>query len=338
MIDGIPAWVGISSPIATALSMFYLVFTGCLIPRASHNDVVKVLPGHWISYCRMIWPRRVAGGHLGEVLRLKFIEQLRARGEHEEVPPPPWYLHDKLKCYDFCEAVGLPTVRVLKKFAHPSDITLDGLPDEFVLKPAYHSSSIGVMVLARKDDDVFFDAMTKKDWTFDQIMEHQLLIHDDHPRTQKFTIVEEKIQDLSGKVIPDDFKAYAFHGDIALILQIDRNGGRPSLAWYDGDFMPVTDDRVWTNEKYFNKKEHDQPADWDRLLDLARRASLATPTAFGSFDMYSSTRGPLLGEVTLVPGGFYFGKYFVPSQKQDMLMGQMWERALIRLGRSPLNR
>lgn len=42
MID-VPAWVGISSPIATALAMFYLVFTGRLIPRASHNDVVKVL-------------------------------------------------------------------------------------------------------------------------------------------------------------------------------------------------------------------------------------------------------------------------------------------------------
>lgn len=43
MIDGIPAWVGLSSPVATALAMFYLVFTGRLIPRASHNDVVKVL-------------------------------------------------------------------------------------------------------------------------------------------------------------------------------------------------------------------------------------------------------------------------------------------------------
>jgi hypothetical protein len=43
VIDGIVVWAGISSPIATALAMFYLVFTGRLIPRASHNDVVKVL-------------------------------------------------------------------------------------------------------------------------------------------------------------------------------------------------------------------------------------------------------------------------------------------------------
>jgi hypothetical protein len=43
MIDNIPAWVGLTPTAATALAMFYLVFTGRLIPRASHNDVVKVL-------------------------------------------------------------------------------------------------------------------------------------------------------------------------------------------------------------------------------------------------------------------------------------------------------
>lgn len=43
MIDGIPAWVGLASPLGATLAIFYLVFTGRLIPRASHNDVVKVL-------------------------------------------------------------------------------------------------------------------------------------------------------------------------------------------------------------------------------------------------------------------------------------------------------
>ena len=34
------------------------------------------------------------------------------------------------------------------------------------------------MVLSRKDG-IFHDAMTKKDWTMEQIMEKQLQIHDD---------------------------------------------------------------------------------------------------------------------------------------------------------------
>lgn len=43
MIDGIPAWVGLASPVGATLAVFYLVFTGRLVTRASHNDVVRVL-------------------------------------------------------------------------------------------------------------------------------------------------------------------------------------------------------------------------------------------------------------------------------------------------------
>jgi putative lipoic acid-binding regulatory protein len=39
MIDGLPAWVGLSSPVAATLVVFWLVFTGRLIVR----DVVRVL-------------------------------------------------------------------------------------------------------------------------------------------------------------------------------------------------------------------------------------------------------------------------------------------------------
>lgn len=43
MIDGIPAWVGLASPVGATLAVFWLVFTGRLVTRASHNDVVRVL-------------------------------------------------------------------------------------------------------------------------------------------------------------------------------------------------------------------------------------------------------------------------------------------------------
>jgi hypothetical protein len=43
MIEGFPAWVGLASPLGATLTIFWLVFTGRLIPRASHNDVVRVL-------------------------------------------------------------------------------------------------------------------------------------------------------------------------------------------------------------------------------------------------------------------------------------------------------
>ncbi|WP_082157275.1 ATP-grasp fold amidoligase family protein [Kocuria sp. SM24M-10] len=264
---------------------------------------------------------------------MKFIEHLKNRGEGREHPQPPWHLHDKLKCYDFCDVVGIPTVKVLRNFRHPSDIVLEGLPDEFVLKPTYHSSSIGVMVLSRTDNG-FYDAMTRKELTLHDIIEKQLKIHDEHPKKDgKPTIVEEKIVDSGGGLIPQDYKAYCFQGDVAFILQLDRNDGRTRVAWYDGNFVPITDDRIYTNEKYLTLKEPCRPVEWSRLLALAKRASTAVPTPFASIDMYATTRGPVLGEITLVPGGFYFGKYFVPSEAQDTVAGKMWEEALVRLGR-----
>lgn len=42
-MEQIPAYLGVTGPVATALAMFYLVFTGRLIPRSSHESVVQVL-------------------------------------------------------------------------------------------------------------------------------------------------------------------------------------------------------------------------------------------------------------------------------------------------------
>lgn len=43
MIDGIPAWVGLASPVSATLVVFWLVFTGRLWTKAAHDDVVRVL-------------------------------------------------------------------------------------------------------------------------------------------------------------------------------------------------------------------------------------------------------------------------------------------------------
>lgn len=43
MIDGLPAVVGLASPFAAALALFYLVFTGRLIVRSEHKEMVRIL-------------------------------------------------------------------------------------------------------------------------------------------------------------------------------------------------------------------------------------------------------------------------------------------------------
>lgn len=49
MIDGIPAWIGLASPVSATLVVFWLVFTGRLWTRAAHNDVVRVLEAQVVA-------------------------------------------------------------------------------------------------------------------------------------------------------------------------------------------------------------------------------------------------------------------------------------------------
>lgn len=44
-----PAYVGVTTPVATALAMFYLVFTGRLWVRSAHEAVVRVLENQLIA-------------------------------------------------------------------------------------------------------------------------------------------------------------------------------------------------------------------------------------------------------------------------------------------------
>ena len=43
MIDGFPALLGVAPTIATALALLYLVFTGRLIVRSEHREMIRLL-------------------------------------------------------------------------------------------------------------------------------------------------------------------------------------------------------------------------------------------------------------------------------------------------------
>lgn len=239
----------------------------------------------------------------------------------------PWFLHDKLKCYKFCEQHELATVTVLREFASPDDIRLDGLPDEYVIKPTLQSSTKGVMVLSKTAEGLW-DSMSRRFVNEQEIIAVQRDLFEQTHSSGKKIIVERKIVDVDGHDIPRDFKAYACGGKVALILEINRNTKPSSVSWFDGDFMPVTDDRVTCNPEFTRQVEPIRPQQWREILDLARKTSLAIDTPFASIDMYSTPNGPLVGEITLTPGGIYHGRHYSLSAEQQLWMGKMWEEAL----------
>lgn len=242
----------------------------------------------------------------------------------------PWYLHDKLKAHEFFKYAGLPTAEIYRNFSSADSIDLDGLPDEFVLKPTFLFSAIGVMVLARSEKG-FYDSMSDKEYTADQIRAFQQQMSLKSKSASKPYIVEERIREPDGRAVPRDIKFFGFQGEIVFIEQVGNSSGKPTHAWFDGDFNPLTQDDIFSDPKYFEIVQPERPANWEQQLNMARRASIAVPAPFARIDTYSSTRGPLLGEVTLVPGVMALEGYVTPSERIEWLAGHAWEKAARRL-------
>ena len=62
------------------------------------------------------------------------------------------------------------------------------------------------------------------------------------------------------------------------------------------------------------------------MLEHARVFSKAVPLPFVRVDLYGTTKGIVMGEITLLPGG---NQHYIPVQ--DARLGKMWEEAEMRL-------
>lgn len=251
--------------------------------------------------------------------------RIRAKGLE---PFTPWHLHDKVKCYDFLEALNIPTSKILRRFASPRDIDLSGLPETFVLKPTLESSLRGVMVLTKTgDEDLFTESLTNKQLTLSEIVEIQDSLFSKNSNKANQLIVEQVIQDCDGLEVPRDFKAYAFRGEIAAFVVIDRNHRTAHVGRYDECFR-LLDKSSLVQEKPSPPPQLPDSETLEALTCLARKTSLVVPAPFSRIDLYATPSGPVVGEITLVPGG-YFPKNNRLRLSDDFqaAMGAMWSRA-----------
>ena len=244
----------------------------------------------------------------------------------------PWFFGHKYDTHEFCVRNGIPVPHLLKKFSKPEEIQLDGLPERFVLKPAYSSTSRGVLVLERVADDVFLDHMSGKPLSLANIIEIQQTVFSAHSRAKrKYTLVEEYVEDANTQGIPEDYKFLAFQGKIGIIIKINRNNDKLVMSYFDSQFRPIYDDRVAFKSELADLEISTIPRNWRRLLDVARRASVVVPTPFARIDLFDTTRGPVLGEVTLTPGSFYYPNGHVLSKEENARLGSLWREAEMKL-------
>lgn len=248
----------------------------------------------------------------------------RISGKEKNIP---WLLHDKIKCNRFCQDSNIDTAKLYDIFNTPLEITFDKVDcRDFILKPTLDSSTKGVMVLRRVDRG-YYDFLTKKTFSFDEIIEKQMVFFEKNKNKNNKIILEEKIidSDFEKYDIPRDFKFFAFNGDIVAILEINRNNRPTGITWYDGDFEVMEKGIIIPNEKYVKfSYENTRPQNWEQMLESVVTISKKIRTPFARIDMYSSTRGPLLGEVTLTPGGLYYGLHYSLIDEMNLEWGRKW--------------
>lgn len=252
----------------------------------------------------------------------KFMDARMRQGEKYI----PWFIQDKILCSEWCDRNNIPSPEIYGIFESPDNISFPADIESFVLKPTKLSTMHGVMVLDRNADS-FYERLSKRNYRFEQILDHQRSVAEKYSVSENRWLAEEVVEDVTPVEIPLDYKFYAFRGEVALILVIDRNVKPSAVSWFDGEFRPLNDSKIKLNPKFVQQGNKVPPAEHKALLESARRASFAVGTAFSRIDLYNTERGPLLGEVTLTPGGLYFADHYEMTPAMDRWMGAQWALA-----------
>lgn len=197
-----------------------------------------------------------------------------------------------------------------------TDVPWQDLPSSFVIKPSTGSSTRGVFVMRRSDDGGFDDLISGKHWTSGELIrqyqERPEAWHDVH----RDEVLIEELVECGGR--PSyDWKVYAFRGEIAFIVQVDRLGQK-RMRYYLPDWSHVR--HIWYG-RYDRDDPLPPPTRPDELIQVAKLVSLALPLPFVRADLYESDTQVLVGELTPFPGTCH-----EHSATWDRLLGEAWER------------
>jgi hypothetical protein len=223
---------------------------------------------------------------------------------------------NKAQIPEIADAAGVPIPRRIYDAVHYEDIGWSKLPSAVVIKPLWGAGTAGVRVLTR-DKSGWFEALSGRLWTNSELAHsHEHLIQEG--LVSRDLIIEEKVG--HGVEPPPDWKFFTFQGQVELVQESVQTGGT-RFCFYDLE---------WRRLK---KVHYLKVSDWslpgpavpERLLDAARKVSMAVPLPFVRVDLYEQDGQVLLGELTPYPGQ----RMFRPSW--DHKLGRAWEMAEARL-------
>lgn len=269
---------------------------------------------------------------------MRYLEHMEVRLSGKEAYVPG-FLGAKARVREFAKTIGVATPQ--QHYSGPVAGIPAVLPQRFVMKPEFASTSIGVMLLEQITRDLFKNIVTGEESSRASLVEYCADIatrHYGQANPEAVFVIEELLQGADGSIPPPDVRCYSFQGEIGMILTEHHITGQARAMYFDGNFVPFDDlDERYSISDYSARTLDESieaavpPKNARTILNVARRISAAIPSAFCRIDLYDTDRGVVLGELTFYPGTFYYKNRKLMLEKEDERLGRLWDQAQERL-------
>ena len=236
---------------------------------------------------------------MGEVLHLKhprkYTEKIQWLKLHDRNPQYT-KLVDKILVKDYVSQTISSDIVIplLKVYDSVDDISLDELPNQFVLKTNHSGGNTGVIVCKDKSQFNLEEAKTKLQNSL-RGSAYNLLLEWPYKDVERKVFAEQYMEDETGNLM--DYKFMCFNGEPKFVhICPDRNcGGQIHFDYYDLEWNKLPFAIEHPNSDIITPK----PKSFDKMLEYAR--ILSAGKALSRIDFYEIAGKPYFGEITFYP-------------------------------------
>lgn len=242
------------------------------------------------------------------------LEHYRFSGKDDTVN---WELDDKIVAYDYVEKFNVKHPKILYKLNDIKELRNlakeENLPKNFVLKISNQASCIGVMILRYLENEKYFDELTSKAYTLDEIILKQSDINKNitHKIRETYYFIEELVDNFVENIfIPIDYKVFCFNGVPKFILQVNRNKNHYTISLFDGNFIPLKEGRDWfADEKVAEVGIPIIPPSAYEMLEQSIQIAKEVKDKMIRIDWFDNGKEPIFGEFTFITGATFTGMF-----------------------------
>lgn len=227
---------------------------------------------------------------------------------------PLWQrrLTNKLSSREFAIKYNVPVPALYWYGKNADEIPFDRLPQDYVIKTSFGSSSTDVIPVS-KGLDIFDNKPCTPDQVKGKFRESMSGVF-----PYGYIMVEEFVMPPPGGILCKDYKCHVFAGNVAYIEVIDRINGVDK--WYTPDWSEPP--RELGTGKFEPAPFEPPPRHLQDLITYAERLGRAYGPEYVRIDFYLNDKGCVFGEFTATPNAG-LGMTAYGNRKLGKLWSQM---------------